>query len=41
MFPKIASLPLGIPKPRMVRLMRKFDPHVVHRVRASLVGGQS
>ena len=30
MFPKITSLPLGVPRPRMVGVLRGFDPDVVH-----------
>ena len=30
MFPKVTSLPLGVPRPRIVRVLRGFDPDVVH-----------
>ena len=38
MFPKVTSLPLGVPRPRMVRVLRGFDPHVVHLASPSLLG---
>ncbi len=38
MFPKITSLPLGVPRPRMVRILREFDPHVVHLASPALLG---
>jgi phosphatidylinositol alpha 1,6-mannosyltransferase len=38
MFPTITSLPLGVPRPRMVRILREFDPHVVHLASPALLG---
>jgi phosphatidylinositol alpha 1,6-mannosyltransferase len=38
MFPKVTSLPLGIPRPGLVRVLRKFDPHVVHLASPALLG---
>jgi phosphatidylinositol alpha 1,6-mannosyltransferase len=38
MFPKVTSLPLGVPRPRMVRVLRGFDPHVVHLASPALLG---
>jgi len=38
MFPRVTSLPLGIPRPRMVRVLRGFDPHVVHLASPALLG---
>ena len=38
MFPKITSLPLGVPRPRMVRILREFDPDVVHLASPALLG---
>lgn len=38
MFPKITSLPLGVPRPRMVSVLRGFDPHVVHLASPALLG---
>jgi phosphatidylinositol alpha 1,6-mannosyltransferase len=38
MFPKVASLPLGVPRPRMVRVLRGFDPDVVHLASPALLG---
>jgi phosphatidylinositol alpha 1,6-mannosyltransferase len=38
MFPKINSLPLGIPRPRMVSVLRGFDPGVVHLASPALLG---
>lgn len=38
MFPKINSLPLGVPRPRMVAVLRGFDPHVVHLASPALLG---
>ena len=38
MFPKITSLPLGVPLPRMLRVMRGFDPDVVHLASPALLG---
>lgn len=38
MFPRITSLPLGIPWPRMVGVLRGFDPDVVHLASPALLG---
>jgi len=38
MFPKITSLPLGVPRPRMARVLRGFDPDVVHLASPALLG---
>jgi phosphatidylinositol alpha 1,6-mannosyltransferase len=38
MFPKVTSLPLGIPWPRMVRVLRGFEPDVVHLASPALLG---
>lgn len=38
MFPKITSLPLGVPRPRMVRVLRGFEPDVVHLASPALLG---
>ncbi|PRC41359.1 alpha-mannosyltransferase [Mycobacterium sp. ITM-2017-0098] len=38
MFPMVTSLPLGIPRPRMVSVLRGFDPDVVHLASPALLG---
>ncbi len=38
MLPKVTSLPLGLPMPRMLRVLRGFDPHVVHLASPALLG---
>ena len=38
MFPKVTSLPLGVPRPRMVKILREFDPDVVHLASPALLG---
>lgn len=38
MFPKVTTLPLGVPTPRMVSVLRGFDPHVVHLASPALLG---
>jgi phosphatidylinositol alpha 1,6-mannosyltransferase len=38
MFPKITSLPLGVPWPRMVKVLRGFDPDVIHLASPALLG---
>ena len=38
MFPKVTSLPLGVPRPRMVGILREFDPDVVHLASPALLG---
>lgn len=38
MFPKVTTLPLGVPTPRIVRVLRGFDPDVVHLASPALLG---
>ena len=38
MFPKVTSLPLGVPRPRMLSVLRGFDPDVVHLASPALLG---
>lgn len=38
MFPKVTSLPLGVPTPRIVRVLRGFGPDVVHLASPALLG---
>jgi phosphatidylinositol alpha 1,6-mannosyltransferase len=38
MFPKVTTLPLGVPTPRLVKVLRGFDPHVVHLASPALLG---
>ncbi len=38
MFPKVTTLPLGVPTPRLVSVLRGFDPHVVHLASPALLG---
>ena len=38
MFPKVTSLPLGLPTPQIVRVLRGFDPDVVHLASPALLG---
>jgi phosphatidylinositol alpha 1,6-mannosyltransferase len=38
MFPKINSLPPGMPRPRIVQVLRGFDPDVVHLASPALLG---
>ena len=38
MFPMITSLPLGIPRPRMVSVLRGFDADIVHLASPALLG---
>ncbi|MGD9618966.1 MAG: glycosyltransferase family 4 protein [Mycolicibacterium sp.] len=38
MFPKVTSLPLGVPLPRIVGVLRGFEPDVVHLASPALLG---
>jgi phosphatidylinositol alpha 1,6-mannosyltransferase len=38
MFPKVTSLPLGVPTPRMTSVLGGFDPDVVHLASPALLG---
>lgn len=38
MVPKVTSLPLGVPWPRILGVLRGFDPHVVHLASPALLG---
>jgi phosphatidylinositol alpha 1,6-mannosyltransferase len=38
MFPKVTTLPLGLPLPRILRVMRGFEPDVVHLASPALLG---
>lgn len=38
MVPKVTSLPLGVPRPRMLGVLRGFAPHVVHLASPALLG---
>lgn len=38
MFPKVTSLPLGVPLPRIVGVLRGLDPDVVHLASPALLG---
>jgi phosphatidylinositol alpha 1,6-mannosyltransferase len=38
MFPKVTSLPLGVPTPQMLRALRGFEPDVVHLASPALLG---
>ena len=38
MFPKVTTLPLGVPMPRLMSVLRGFDPHVVHLASPALLG---
>ncbi|BDB40449.1 GDP-mannose-dependent alpha-mannosyltransferase [Mycobacterium kiyosense] len=38
MFPKVTTLPLGVPTVRMLRALRGFDPDVVHLASPALLG---
>ncbi|MBV8861760.1 MAG: glycosyltransferase family 1 protein [Mycobacterium sp.] len=38
MFPKVTTLPLGMPTPRLTGVLREFDPDVVHLASPALLG---
>ena len=38
MFPKVTTLPLGLPTPGILRVLRGFDPDVVHLASPALLG---
>ncbi len=38
MVPAVTSLPLGVPRPRILGVLRGFDPHVVHLASPALLG---
>ena len=38
MFPAVTSLPLGVPRPEVLRVLRGFDPHVIHLASPALLG---
>ncbi|MFZ0904536.1 MAG: glycosyltransferase, partial [Mycobacterium sp.] len=38
MFPKVTTLPLGVPTPRLTKVLRGFDPDVVHLASPALLG---
>jgi phosphatidylinositol alpha 1,6-mannosyltransferase len=38
MFPKVTTLPLGLPLPRILRVLRGFEPDVVHLASPALLG---
>jgi phosphatidylinositol alpha 1,6-mannosyltransferase len=38
MFPKVTTLPLGVPTPRLMKVLRGFDPDVVHLASPALLG---
>ena len=38
MFPKVTSLQLGVPRPRMVGVLRGFEPDVIHLASPALLG---
>lgn len=37
-FPAVRSLPLGVPRPEIVRVLRGFDPQVMHLASPALLG---
>lgn len=37
-FPAVTSLPLGVPRPGLLQVLRGFDPHVVHLASPALLG---
>lgn len=38
MLPAVTSLPLGVPRPELLRVLRGFDPHVIHLASPALLG---
>jgi phosphatidylinositol alpha 1,6-mannosyltransferase len=38
MFPKVTTLPLGIPTPRLLSVLRGFEPDVIHLASPALLG---
>ena len=38
LYPAVTSLPLAVPRPRILRVLRGFDPHVVHLASPALLG---
>ncbi|HZQ33253.1 MAG TPA: glycosyltransferase, partial [Mycobacterium sp.] len=38
MFPKVTSLPLSVPRPRIAGILRDFDPDVVHLASPAMLG---
>ena len=38
LFPKVTTLPLGLPLPRILRVLRGFEPDVVHLASPALLG---
>ncbi len=38
MFPEVTTLPLGVPTPRILRVLRGFEPDVVHLASPALLG---